>query len=387
MIRQIFVLLWNKKTSNLLLLLEIFLAFLALFAVYSYVIKNVENYGRPPGFSTENRWLVLIDAKDVDSTKASTMYPLLKKTLASDQNVLEAGLINSVYPFGGSWSQTGDDDAGFEIRMRYSRADANIGKALAIEMVGGRWFEEGEELQPVESMIVNQEFIDLYYPNQNMVDSTILFSGKKKIIGIIKDYKYLNEFEEPYSSGFFYNRPGDMYLSNLILKMKPGTPAAYQENIIKVVENITGNNRSVIQDLDEMRIEKSKGSWTAMVFLLALCGFLCLNIALGLFGLLWYGIQKRRSEIGLRRALGAHSTDITTQLVLEMVILVSMALFLGVIFAIQVPILKLIPMESEIFYRAIFWAFCSILGIVFLCTIYPSMQASEIHPATALHED
>ena len=387
MIRQIFVLLWNKKTSNLLLLLEIFLAFFALFAVFTYVIKNMDNFGRTAGFQTEDRWLILVDSRDVDSTKASTMYPLLKKTLASDPQVMEASLINSVYPYSGSWSQTGDDDAGFHIEMRYSRSDADLAKALDIELVGGRWFEDGEDLLPVESMIVNQEFIDEYYPNQNMIDSTILFSGKKKIVGVIKDYKYRNEFEEPFNSGFFYDAPGGLYLSNIILKMKPGTPASHQQNIIKLVEGITGNSRSVINDLDEMRIEKSKGSWSAMVSLLALCGFLCLNIALGLFGLLWYSIQKRRSEIGLRRAVGAHSQDITLQLVLEMVILVSLALLLGVIFAIQVPILKLIDIESGIFYRAILWAFCSILGIVLLCTIYPSRQASEILPATALHED
>jgi putative ABC transport system permease protein len=49
--------------------------------------------------------------------------------------------------------------------------------------------------------------------------------------------------------------------------------------------------------------------------------FLLINVALGLFGILNVSIAKRRSEIGLRRALGATGRGISRQFVGEMWVL------------------------------------------------------------------
>jgi len=57
MIKHIFKLIWNKKGSNALMLLEIFLSFLVLFAVVGYVLYNVTNIKTPIGFETEDRTL------------------------------------------------------------------------------------------------------------------------------------------------------------------------------------------------------------------------------------------------------------------------------------------------------------------------------------------
>ena len=55
MIKHIFTLIWNKKGSNALILLEILLAFIVLFAVLSFVFYNTDRLDDPLGFETENR--------------------------------------------------------------------------------------------------------------------------------------------------------------------------------------------------------------------------------------------------------------------------------------------------------------------------------------------
>ena len=100
-----------------------------------------------------------------------------------------------------------------------------------------------------------------------------------------------------------------------------------------------------------------------------------------------YNIKKRRSEIGLRRALGAPAGNIVLQFLLEMLIITSIGVFIGLIFAVQLPIMKIFEVENHIFTYAILASIGIIFVLVTLYTLYPSTQASQIHPALALHEE
>jgi len=66
-----------------------------------------------------------------------------------------------------------------------------------------------------------------------------------------------------------------------------------------------------------------------MIILIIVAGFLIINVALGLFGVLWYNINLRKSEIGLRRALGASGNAVSKQLVGEALVLSTFALIIG----------------------------------------------------------
>ncbi|MEO0877434.1 MAG: FtsX-like permease family protein, partial [Bacteroidota bacterium] len=120
---------------------------------------------------------------------------------------------------------------------------------------------------------------------------------------------------------------------------------------------------------------------------LSICGFLILNIALGLFGVLFYNINKRRAEIGLRRALGASQSEITSQFTLEVFLVAFIAMLLAAILAVQFPLLGVLEIPSENFYWSILATFGLISIVVFACAFMPSRQAAGIHPAAALHEE
>ncbi|MFT4666771.1 MAG: putative ABC transport system permease protein, partial [Gammaproteobacteria bacterium] len=64
MIKHIFTLIWNKKRSNFLLFLEIFLAFLVLFAVFTLVIYNLRVYQQPLGYNTQNTLITILYDSD-----------------------------------------------------------------------------------------------------------------------------------------------------------------------------------------------------------------------------------------------------------------------------------------------------------------------------------
>ena len=169
--------------------------------------------------------------------------------------------------------------------------------------------------------------------------------------------------------------------------MKKGISAAYEEKLASVVKNSIKSNGSVIENLEKRRIENGRESWLMLGALMFVSIFLCLNVALGLFGVLWYNINKRKPEIGLRQALGANGFDITKQFVLEILILTGVALFIGIFFAIQIPLLDVTEYPDQLFYRSIIYSSLIILTLVFVCALFPSIQAAKITPANSLHED
>jgi putative ABC transport system permease protein len=124
----------------------------------------------------------------------------------------------------------------------------------------------------------------------------------------------------------------------------------------------------------------------SMVFSIV-CGFFLLNVALGLFGVLTLNIAKRKDEIGLRRALGAPAPAITIHFVGEMLVIATLAVLIGLILAVQFPLLNVFDLEASVYVVGMLLATLTIYLLVTLCALYPSIQAARIQPATALHEE
>ena len=124
-----------------------------------------------------------------------------------------------------------------------------------------------------------------------------------------------------------------------------------------------------------------------MIIMFVVAGFLIINVALGLFGVLWYNINKRKGEIGLRRAVGASGNSISMQLVGEALVLATISLVIGSFFAVQFPLMNVFDLAANTYLIAIGFAVLFIYFLVILCAFYPGRQAAAIYPDVALHED
>ncbi len=392
MIKHIFTLIWNKKGANALILLEILLAFMVLFAVLSFVFYNTDRLDDPLGFETENRKYIRFGQLDnlSDSIRNLTLAEL-KRSLQDMELVERVGFGHQVSPFAGSNWCSGNDDLGYDIQACYSVVDEDFIEANGMNIVEGRAFTEEDLNSTYQMLIGNKTFMTETFGDKNMIDSIIPFQGtESKIVGVVEEYKYGGEFEESDNKLLILSNPdfnGFARLSNAYLKMDPTADVAYEEKISRIVESTLKTTSFSIQDAPLLRKRANLQSWIPIVALLSMCLFLCINVALGLFGVLSYSISRRKAEVGLRRALGAHAGSIVQQFTLEVILLASLALIVGIFFAMQIPILKVVDINPTIFYRGITYATIIVLVVITLCALYPSIQASRIHPATALHED
>ena len=109
-------------------------------------------------------------------------------------------------------------------------------------------------------------------------------------------------------------------MTAILINVQPNADAAFESKLFKSLSNAIGSSIEIVHLTDERKRINSI-TLVPMIVLFIVAGFLIINVALGLFGVLWYNISKRKSEIGLRRAVGASGNSISKQLVGEALVL------------------------------------------------------------------
>lgn len=390
MIKHILTLMWNKKRQNVLMLLEIFFAFLILFGVFSFAVINLRIYGTPLGFDTENNLIAHLTFDEEilqDSLARLELRRQLRRELEAFPEVEKTSFLTGITPFSGSIWTSGSDDMGFYFWSAIYPTDEQYAEAAGLNIVEGRWYNEADLTGKYRPAVITQKLREQYFGDKPILDSIIILEEELKVVGVVDHFKYRSEFESETELTFLLHPLDKEDFNSIHIRLRPGTPPEFEATLNETIARITNRRDFVIENLESSRIRQSRTTWVPLIAALSICGFLILNIALGLFGVLFYNISKRRAEIGLRRAMGATRGEITRQFTLEILAVAALGMLVAILLAVQFPLLDVIPVEAGNFYWAILLTAAVITTVVVLCAFWPSRQAARIHPATALHEE
>jgi putative ABC transport system permease protein len=176
-------------------------------------------------------------------------------------------------------------------------------------------------------------------------------------------------------------------MERLLVSVNADAGPAFEGRLYKKVAGYIENSNVEIEHLVNKRKSINYFALVPMIVLSIVSCFLIINVALGLFGVLWYNINRRRGEIGLRRAIGATGQSVASQLVIEAMILATFSLIIGSFFAVQFPLLNVFSLPAGVYITALVLAILFIYLLVLICAFYPGKQAAAIYPAVALHEE
>ena len=393
MFTHLIKIMWNKRGSNTLLFLEILLAFVVLFGVYTFAYYTLERYFQPLGWEYDEALVAQMSYQEgLDSAGAVELQRSVLREVREVPGVRDVALFGDVSPFQNhNWSFSHDEN-GFRMDMKMFFAGENFAEVAGLNIIDGRWYEDQDRHAKYQRVVVNQAFVDAYFPDAaSIVDSVLIFNeGEAEIIGVVEYFKYNSNFSDSDPLAFFSQREMDMNeypFYRLFIVAQPGKLAAVQEPVYRILSDLTKNPDVVIKDLDSQRAIANRPIVLPLIILTTISAFVLINIALGLFGVLFTQINRRRAEIGLRKAMGATPGEVTAQFVGEVLVVTAAGLLLGIFFAVQVPLLELLPIPGKYFYLGIGAAIATILLIVTLCALLPSRQAARLHPADVLHEE
>ncbi|GAA4437945.1 FtsX-like permease family protein [Pontibacter saemangeumensis] len=393
MIRHLFKLIWNRRKSNFLLITEIFVSFMVLFAVLSLVIYNYSNYAKPLGFNHENVWQLSLRQNSDSTARNVQLQEQLLRRLRDFEEVESASLSSTNAPFAFSQMNTSlSYGKTKDLLANFYEVQDEFKDVMQLQVREGRWFDPQDDASRHMPIVINRMLKEKLFGEEEAVGKLIPANDSTSylVLGVVDYYRAYSEFnaDEPaFFTRINLSQNDDRLWNSLLLRVKPGTGVAFEEKMVKELSGIAKDWTLEVSTLEKMRQSKAKLTLVPMVALGLVCGFLIFNVALGLFGVLWYNINKRYAEIGLRRAMGATAGQIYKQFLGEVIVITTLGLLLGCFFAGQFPLLGVFDLSNEVYGLAILSAISLIYILVTCCALYPSSQAAAIHPATALHEE
>jgi len=399
--------LFTGRNKRLVLLIELFLSFLAFFLILSFMVKQLRNKQEPLGFEFDRLYMVSIDESTVQDPEAFYQqigaiedyiqdYPgVLTLTKCMSSLFFTKGYMYPTSPV-----KVGDNTVPND-QVNQMLADDDFLEAMGIELTEGRWFEPGDNASAHRPAVLSRQLKSLLFGDNNALGEIIDYCGQQCIVvGICRDFKHKGDYTRSDATlilrqvdveGLPYETWMCMYGSycgqSTFIKTTGNLPGDFEPQLIREVAQRFQGVVLTVTPMQETHRNYVRKTWLPLlaVFLVVLALFL--NVIFGLFGVLWYDISLRRSEIGLRMAVGASKGRIYRQFLSEMLVLTTAAVIPGILIAMQAPILDLFGIETPVYLVSMALAAFLIYLLVIGSVLMPSARATRILPAMALHEE
>ncbi|UYZ57909.1 ABC transporter permease [Hymenobacter latericus] len=400
MFRHLLRLIWNRKRTNVLLLSEILLSFIVLFAVGVVLVTVGRNYLLPPGFRHEQVWRLNIAAGQGEKMPRPVLDDVLRQVRALP-GVQELTLTSPNTPFRFITMNSdilAANNAKAKDVDRYD-ADDRYAATMGLQLLAGRWFRSADDAATHRPVVITRNMSEKLFGTAQGALGQVLrhdvrfgdsANERFQVVGVVEDVRVHSEFSDVSPSMWMRLVPHDTTQwegAAVLVRVAPGQRAELQQKIVKTVAGVTRKWSTEVYTLEADRIDKMKVTVAPIAALSVVGLFLIINVALGLFGVLWYNISQRRAEVGLRRALGATGPAISSQFLAEMLALTSLGVVLGLVLAVQFPLLGAFDVPARVYLLAMLIATGIIYLLTAICAWQPSRLAAGIQPAVALREE
>lgn len=396
--KHIFKQIWAERGRNGWIFAELMIVFCLSWYLVDSAFVMIHNRSIPRGFDISDTYSVVY-GKDVnDSNRADYEQFCEKIRRFPGVQTMYATIMLNVMPFEGAYYggaiSVDSLTASFDIQQKPISSNDYFKVFRIHSVVTGEI--SGFDYAQKDGVILTEGLAKSMFGDDNPIGQKVrLYSDDSsyRVVDVVSDQKRYD----------FY-QPGNIVYQPMSEVGNEGSSAIcfragdnfdlekFKDEIIEDVESFDDVSRNF-----ELMTGVTKGS-VMRIFVMA---FFFLNIALGIIGTFWFRNQARRSEIGIRLALGAGKRGVTNYYIVEALILLTLAAIPAI--AINVCILQadLIKTVGEQFAdnpyitsnkwlrflttNAITYVVLAI--IVAVSAWIPAHRASKINPVEALKDE
>ncbi len=403
MIVHLFKMVWNRRRANALITVELLISFLGLCAVVTMACSFLHSWSRPLGFEYENVWrmdLIMTPFLELNEEQVAAEWRRMDQLVLMLENHGEIESFSPLswnVPFSHSSSQYPNFIGGVEHDIVRNEVNWDALQTLGLQLIEGRFLEKGDMALGWRPVVVTRDYAEMLFGDESPVGRSLPAlkeDGKpeesekdSRIVGVVETYRKDGELNPPRPADFVLvgwgppNWPPD----DFALKVRDGTPAVFEEELIDAVNRIAPEWTVNIVPLEVSRNRFLRDTLVPMLLTGAIAAFLIIMVGLGLVGVLWQSVTRRTEEIGLRRAMGASAGGIRRQVLGELLALTTVAAGVGTLIYIQMPmVFFLVAIPLHIYAVSLALSLLIIYGFVALCGLYPSWLATRVQPAEAL---
>jgi len=378
-------------------------------------LANLEN--QKFGVSTANRYVLHVDPAGAgyDVQRLPGLYRQIEDRFSALPGVANIGMSMYSPLEGDNWGECviqqghGAPHPGDHCGASWVRVSTHFLDSIGVPVVQGRGFTEQDTASSPQVVLVNQEFVRKFFPNQNPIGQHFgidlpQYSGSWEIVGVFADFK-LNNPRDPVRA--VYLRPvtqqfmgykeaelkggevSSMFMNAMVLNFnrpQPNADALIRQTLAGIDPNLT------VLDLRsfDAQVAGNFNQERLIARLTSLFGVLALILAsIGLYGVMSYFVARRTSEIGIRMALGATRSSVVSLVLRGVFLQIGLGLALGIPAALvaghfmKSMLYEVIPYDPFALGEAtMVLAVCAALA-----GFIPAQRAASIEPMKALRTE
>lgn len=418
MTQHIFSIIWNERKINLWILIELILVFSILWFCIDYTYFYMKRYFEPKGFDIEHVYNVNLGMK-----RSYAEEPAYEEILSQFWTIMDR---IDKYP-------EIESSCASMAAMPYSDSYSNKGcfmdtstiEYIQIKSVTSGYFnvfkvrKEGRDLSVWDDASNNS--IILSGDKDNIALKMPINQIKTVNIGTTKEYKerkIIGTAEPVKRSEFDLRTPViyepldkndkrivDWRRAEISVRVKPEFEKEFATRFSKNMQEQLSMDPYYLSSVTSMTKQRNDYiKWNNydnnFKSIISVSSFLLINIFLAVVGTFWFRIQARRSEIGLRIALGSSRTKVKSLFIAETLILLLLASIIATLISINISLIDILkgvgvpsinreenPIEISQYF-ANYGFTLLILGIISTTAVwYPANKAAKTQPAEALKDE
>lgn len=266
---------------------------------------------------------------------------------------------------------------------------------VAIPLIAGRDFSFSDTATSPLVAIVSQTFVTRFWPGQNPLGRQVQLpvdDGSKlslTVVGVVGDTKH-DSLDDPDTAQLYRPYAQSPFIFATLTVRTSGDPLAMVKTVQRAIWSIDKDQPMwKIRTLQSL-VDRSYSIRRYLAYLLVCFSALALGLAaIGLYGVLAYGVNQRKTEFGVRMALGATPADILRLVVRKGLVLTLSGLAVGVMASLFLTrYLKTQIFGVQASDPAIYATLSvALLAVAMVAVVLPARRAMLVDPVIAMRQD
>jgi predicted permease len=360
------------------------------------------------GFDRDPVLIVDIGARRVDAPDLAARLDLYERLRAAAAGVpgVSAASLSVVTPVSGmTWNDTVESVDGQVLADRkdiwVNFVSSDWFKTLGVKFVSGRSISDSDRLGSPDVIVVNQAAARTFFKGANPIGHTLRELGPpgspeptREVVGVVEDsvYDNLRASIPPtmYVPVTQFRQTGGPGLTSITLSVRSasGSPVLLTRGVASALERVDTRLALTFRPLSDY-LHASLTRERMLAMLSGFFGALALLLAaLGLYGVMSYVVSRRRTEIGIRMALGARPGEVMGLILRRVTLLIVAGIAAGAVLCLWLAryvgslLFGLEPRDPLTLAAA-----ALVLAAVGIAASWlPARRAARIDPTTALRE-
>jgi predicted permease len=355
-----------------------------------------------PGFTADNvltAQMALPATRYPDPTARRIFWTRLVDRVRGLSGVTAVGLTSNV-PFNGnvgsgSYSIVGYDPPAGEAQPhgRQEIVGGDYFRAMQIPLVAGRLFNDADSADSPPVVAIDQYLVKRYFQDRSPIGQQIRRGGPTSpaftIVGVVGTINSI-DLGEPVAKERLYYPIAQRPNPNMALMIKTRVdPRAMVSQVRSAVAELDPEQPMAdVRTMDEWMARSLEGRRAPML-LLVLFGTVALTLsAVGIYGVLAFGVAQRSREFGIRQALGAEPRAILSLVLSQGMRTAGLGVVLGLAGAVALTrylqsLLFGVGTHDLTVYGGVT---ALLLGVAFMACYIPALRATHVAPTVALRD-